>query len=170
MPPAATSKYLRSLGLCADNQGGPVVEVIMGWKWAPVVGAVAGVSAVASAPFAMADPSDFQYVRTVSGAVRCVISVDHIGCERASIDGFPGAPRSQSGPGNFNVAGVDADGTFGYGEGNIGGVDSGEVVLDYGRAFPIKGWTVVPSFDGTHFTNDATGRGMFVSIDGVHPF
>ena len=140
------------------------------WKWAPVVGAVAAVSAVASAPFASADPSDFQYVTTVSGAVRCVISADHVGCERTSIDGFPGAPRSQSGPGNFNVAGVDADGTFNYGEGNIGGVDAGEVVLDYGRIFPIKGWTVLPSFDGTRFTNDATGRGMSVSIDGVTPF
>ena len=96
----------------------------MGWKWAPVVCAVAAVSAVASAPFASADPSDFQYVTTVSGAVRCVISADHVGCERTSIDGFPGAPRSQSGPGNFNVAGVDADGTFNCGEGNIGGVDA----------------------------------------------
>ncbi len=44
------------------------------------------------------------------------------------------------------------------------------MVLDYGRIFPIKGWTVLPSFDGTRFTNDATGRGMSVSIDGVNPF
>jgi hypothetical protein len=49
-------------------------------------------------------------------------------------------------------------------------VDSGELVLDYGRAVEVNGWTVVPSFDGTHFTNDASGRGMFVSIDGVTPF
>ena len=39
-----------------------------------------------------------------------------------------------------------------------------------GRAFDINGWTIVPSFHGTRFTNDASGRGMFVSIDGVTPF
>ena len=139
----------------------------MSTNWTPLAAATA-VAAVVTAPLASA--AEFEYVRTVSGAVRCVVSADHVGCERASIDGFPGAPPSQSGPGNFNIAGVDADGTFNYGEGNIGGVDSGEVVLDYGRAVEINGWTIVPSFDGTHFTNDATGRGMFVSIDGVTPF
>lgn len=142
----------------------------MSSKRVPIVGAIAVASAVASAPSAWADPSDYQYVSTVSGAVRCVISADHVGCERTSIDGFPGAPRSASGPGNFNVAGVDADGTFNWGEGNIGGVDAGEIVLTYDHVFPIKGWTVAPSFHGTRFTNDRTGRGMFVSIDGVNSF
>ncbi len=141
----------------------------MAAKWTLFVGAIAAASAFAATPQAEA-AEEYQYVRTVSGAVRCVISADHVGCERTSIDGFPGAPRSQSGPGNFNIAGVDADGTFDYGEGNIGGVDSAEMTLDYGRAVEINGWTVVPSFDGTHFTNDASGRGMFVSIDGVRPF
>ena len=142
----------------------------MSSKWVPIVGAIAAVFVVASDPSASADPSDYQYVSTVSGAVRCVISADHVGCERTSIDGFPGAPRSASGPGNFNVAGVDADGTFNWGEGNIGGVDASEIVLTYDHTFPIKGWTVAPSFNGTRFTNDRTGRGMFVSIGGVNPF
>ena len=141
----------------------------MTWKRTLTIGAITAASAVALAPTAVA-AEEYQYVRTVSGAVRCVISVDHVGCERTSIDGFPGAPRSPSGPGTFNVAGVDADGTFNFGEGNIGLGDSGEIVLDYGRAVEINGWTVVPSFDGTHFTNDASGRGMFVSIGGVTPF
>ncbi|RDH76925.1 hypothetical protein DVS77_19015 [Mycolicibacterium moriokaense] len=122
------------------------------------------------APSAAADPNDYQYVRTVSGAVRCVISADHVGCERSSADGFPGAPKSQSGPGNWNVAGVDADGVFNWGEGNIGGVDADQVTLTYGQTFHVKGWTVAPSFDGTRFTNDASGRGMFVSIQHVSPF
>ncbi|OBA88283.1 hypothetical protein A5662_25310 [Mycobacteriaceae bacterium 1482268.1] len=148
----------------------PIAEVVMSWKQLPVMGAMAVGAVIASAPSVSAAPGDYQYVRTVSGAVRCVISADHVGCERTSIDGFPGAPRSQSGPGNVNIAGVDADGTFNYGEGNIGGVDSGEVTLDYGRIFRINGWTVLPSFDGTRFTNDASGRGMLVSIDGVTPF
>lgn len=139
----------------------------MSANWTPIAAATA-VAAVVTAPLASA--AEYEYVRTVSGAVRCVISSEHVGCERASIDGFPGAPPSQSGTGNFNIAGVEADGTFNYSEGNIGDVDGGETVLDYGRAVEINGWTIVPSFDGTHFTNDSTGRGMFVSIDGVTPF
>lgn len=122
------------------------------------------------APPASADPSDYQYVRTETGAVRCVISAAHVGCERSSADGFPGAPKSQSGPGNWNIAGIDADGTFNWGEGNIGGVDSDEVTLLYGQMYHFKGWTVLPAFDGTRFTNDASGRGVFVSIDRVSPF
>lgn len=126
--------------------------------------------AVPLAPSASADPSDFQYVRTQSGAMRCVISAAHVGCERTSIDGFPGAPKSQSGPGNWNIAGVDADGVFDWGEGNIGGVDAGEVTLTYGQAYHFKGWLVSPAFDGTRFTNDVSGHGMFVSIGRVSPF
>lgn len=139
-------------------------------KQVPLLGSVAMASAIAAASSVSAAPLEYQYVRTVSGAVRCVISADHVGCERTSIDGFPGAPRSQSGPGNFNIAGVDADGTFNFGEGNIGGVDSHEVVLAYDQTYQINGWTVSPSFGGTRFTNDGSGRGMFVSIDGVNPF
>jgi hypothetical protein len=126
--------------------------------------------AVLLAPVASAGPSDFQYVRTETAAVRCVMSAPHVACERTSIDGFPGAPKSQSGPGNWNVAGVDAGGAFEWGEGNIGGVDAGEVTLTYGQSYHFKGWTVDPSFDGTRFTNDASGRGMFVNIDHVSPF
>jgi hypothetical protein len=98
-----------------------------------------------------------------------VISAPHVACERSSAYGFPGAPTSQSGAGNWNIAGIDANGTFAWGEGNIGGVDAGEVTLVYGQTFHIKGWTVLPAFDGTRFTNDASGHGMFVSIGRVSP-
>ena len=127
--------------------------------------------AVLTAPSAVADPnpSDFQYVRT-AGDVRCVISAEHVGCERSSAGGFPGAPKSQSGSGNFNIASVEKNGAFNWGEGNIGGVDSNQVTLANGRTFNFKGWTVLPSIDGTRFTNPASGHGMFVSIDRVEPF
>ena len=142
----------------------------MSRRWVPIMSAMTVVSAVATAPVVSAAPPEYQYVRTVSGAIRCVISADHVGCERTSIDGFPGAPPSQSGGGNFNIAGVDADGTFNFGEGNIGGADGQEVVLAYDHTYQFNGWTVAPSFSGTRFTNDASGRGMFVSVDGVNPF
>jgi hypothetical protein len=35
-----------------------------------------------------------------------------VGCERSSAYGFPGAPKSQSGAGNWNIAGIDDNGTF----------------------------------------------------------
>ena len=38
--------------------------------------------AVLVAPLASADPNDYQYVRTQTGAIRCVISAPHVGCER----------------------------------------------------------------------------------------
>ena len=126
--------------------------------------------AVLVAPLASADPNNYQYVRTQTGAIRCVISAPHVGCERSSADGFPGAPKSQSGPGNWNMAGIDADGAFNWGEGNIGGVDADEVTLTYGQAYHFKGWLVLPSFDGTRFTNDVSGYGMFVSIGRVSSF
>lgn len=124
--------------------------------------------AMVTAPPAVAYPGEFHYVRTVSGAVRCVISADHVGCERTSAEGFPGAPKSQSGSGNWNIAGVDADGPFNWGEGNIGG-GGNEVTLRYDQIYHFNGWTVAPSSNGTRFTNDASGRGMFVSRHGVSP-
>jgi hypothetical protein len=64
---------------------------------------------------------------------------------------------------------VPAGGVFDWSEGNIGGVDAGEVTLTSGQVYHFKGWTVDPSFDRTRFTNDASGHGMFVSIGRVSP-
>lgn len=137
---------------------------------AAVVGLVSlGVAGVMPAP-AFADPNDYQYVRTESGKVRCVISAAHAACERTSADGFPDAPPSQYG-GHWNVAGLDADGNFEWSEGNIGGgSENNDVVLAYGETYRFKGWTIDPSFDGTHLTNDVSGHGMFVTIDGVSSY
>ena len=50
------------------------------------------------------------------------------------------------------------------------GTPQNDLVLTYGQTFHISGWMVLPSSDGTTFTNDATGHGMFVSIDNVYSF
>jgi hypothetical protein len=34
----------------------------------------------------------------------------------------------------------------------------------------VASWTTLPSSDGTRFTNDGTGHGMFVSVENVAPF
>ncbi len=140
----------------------------MGRRSAAIVGLTA--AALATAPSAPADPSDYQYVRTESGKVRCVVSAGNAACERASVGGFPDAPASQYG-GHWHVAAVDADGNFNWAEANIGGgADPQDVVLTYGDTFRFKGWTILPTFDGTRLTNDVSGHGMFVSIDGVSSF
>jgi hypothetical protein len=99
-------------GVGGPNQGGGVYRI------SALSAAIALANGVA--PAASADPNDFQYVRTQSGVVRCVIT--------------------------------------------------DEVTLVYGETYHIKGWTVLPAFDGTRFTNDASGHGVFVSIGRVSPF
>jgi hypothetical protein len=42
--------------------------------------------------------------------------------------------------------------------------------MAYGTAYRALGWTVHPGGDGTMFTNDATGHGMFVRVEGVEQF
>jgi hypothetical protein len=44
------------------------------------------------------------------------------------------------------------------------------VVRVYGQTYRFNGWTIVSTFDGTRLTNDGTGHGMFVAIDGVSSF
>jgi hypothetical protein len=55
--------------------------------------------------------------------------------------------------------------------GNIPGAHpENDTVLNYGQTYDILGWTILPSSDGTRFTNDGTGHGMFVSVENVAPF
>jgi hypothetical protein len=133
---------------------------------AAVIGMVAALMA-ATTPSAHAEPS--QYVRTESGQVRCVISAGDAACERGSADGFPDAPPGQVG-GHQNIAQVEANGAFSWTEGNIGVGDYQDQVLAYGQTYRFNGWTVVSSVDGTRLTNDGTGHGMFVTVDGASWF
>jgi hypothetical protein len=72
---------------------------------AAVIGMLAAALMAVTTPPAYADPSDYQYVRTESAEVRCVISAAEAACERSSADGFPDAPPNQFG-GHWNVASV----------------------------------------------------------------
>lgn len=113
-------------------------------------------------PAANADVGTF--VQTQSGAVICDVLTDQVGCEH--VGGF-----SQTG-GRYSMAVVGRGGGFQWIDGDIGscGCSGGPMVLNYGTGYHINGWTIRPSFDGTRFTNDATNRGMFVSIDNVSSF
>jgi hypothetical protein len=150
-------------------------------------------------PCAGADPSG-QYVRTESGRVRCLVMAnDHgqgpgVACEAGGLPvdappdqaGFPQAPTNPPAncppppgtylrcvpPMHWDLAVVHASGAFNWADGNIGGggTPQNDLVLNYGQTYHIQGWTILPSSDGTHFTNDGTGHGMFVSIENVYSF
>ena len=39
-----------------------------------------------------------------------------------------------------------------------------------GHAYHMFGWLVQAGAEGARFTNDFTGHGMFVSVDGIQTF
>ena len=145
-------------------------------SWSPAVTALAilvgpVIFALVSGPLprAAAD-SAWQTVKTVSGQVRCVIASDSVGCEHGQ--GFPQAPVDNMGY-HYHIAKMTSGGAFSWVEGNIPGWPEAlgnDVGLTYGQTFRIKGWTILPSSDGTRLTNDGTGHGMFVSIENVYSF
>ena len=121
-------------------------------------------------PCASAYPTS-QYVRTESGKVRCDVQPDSVGCQY--LPGFPQGPVDNWG-GHPDIAKLTSGGAFSWMEGNLatgGSADTqNDVILNYGQSYDIRGWTILPRSDGTRFTNDGTGHGMFVSVDNVSSF
>jgi hypothetical protein len=125
-----------------------------------------------------------QIVRTESGKVRCAVQADRVGCQylpgfrQAPVDPSPPCPPPPGtylrcgGPGiHWDIANVTSGGAFSWMNGNISGAHpENDTVLNYGQSYDILGWTILPNGDGTRFTNDGTGRGMFVSIENVSSF
>jgi len=103
----------------------------------------------------------YVYIETRSGLTRCQLTADAVGCEAEfqnapSIDGFPA-----------NGVNLTADGTVTWIAGNLGDIPT--VALDY-RTYTALGWTIEAAEDGTRFTNDGTGHGMLVRIEGVETY
>ena len=71
---------------------------------------------------------------------------------------------------HWDIAAVTASGDFQWQNGNIGVGDNNDFILNYGQTYLMFGWTILPTSDGTRFTNDGTGHGMFVSIENVYAF
>ncbi|CAM3388945.1 hypothetical protein BST27_27720 [Mycobacterium intermedium] len=139
-------------------------------------------------PSAEADPGPGRYVNvlTPSPPMRCQLSSDDgdrggpkVVCQTA---GFPQAPMDPmpypGWPGDpavlhQNQATITASGEFNWRTANLGLAPAGQpdVTLVIGQAQHLQGWTVVPTSDGTTFTNDATGHGMAIDSEcNVRPF
>lgn len=107
------------------------------------------------------DSSGLVFIETKSGSTRCQISADAVGCESE----FTDSPTIDGEP--ANGVEVYATGDNRWVLGNLGAIPT--VSLDYATYFAL-GWTIDAGTDGTRFTNDDTGHGMFVSTERVDFF
>jgi hypothetical protein len=108
-------------------------------------------------------PNDkgYVFIETKSGSTRCRIDAGNVGCQAQ----FTHSPL-QDGE-HTNGVNITAGGSVQWVLGNIG--DFSPVTIDY-RTYGAAGWTIAAGEDGTRFTNDRTGHGMFVSIEHVDTY
>ena len=103
----------------------------------------------------------YVFIETKSGRTRCQLSRQEVGCESQftdapDVDGYPA-----------NGVRLDPDGQIDWVLGNLGNIPA--VTLDY-RRYTAVGWTIDAGPDGTRITNDDTGHGMVVAVEGVQTF
>lgn len=103
----------------------------------------------------------YVFIQTKSGKTRCQLDEQEVGCEAAFIN----APEIDGLP--ANGVRLSSGGGISWVLGNLGDIPA--VTLDY-RTYSAVGWTIDASVEGTRFTNDSTGRGMVVSVEGVQAF
>lgn len=103
----------------------------------------------------------YVYVETKSGKTRCQLSQQYVGCE----SDFTNAPVIDG----EHATGVSLTpgGQIKWVVGNLG--DIPVVTLDY-RKYSAVGWTIDASEDGTRISNDGTGHGMTIAVEGVKTF
>ena len=101
------------------------------------------------------------FIETKSGKTRCQISRAEVGCESE----FANAPEQNGMP--ANGVNITAEGSMRWVVGNLGNIPA--VTLDY-QTYRALGWTIAADSDGTRFTNDGTGHGMFINTSGVEVF
>lgn len=101
------------------------------------------------------------FIETKSGKTRCQLDQREVGCEAA----FTNAPEVNGS--TANGVRLSATGQISWVLGNLGAIPA--VTLDY-QTYSAVGWTIDAGRDGTRFTNDSTGRGMSISVEGVEGF
>ncbi|CAJ1493359.1 hypothetical protein MU0083_000278 [[Mycobacterium] kokjensenii] len=107
------------------------------------------------------DENGYVFIETKSGRTRCQISTAQVDCEAE----FTDSPMKDGE--HANGVSVSADGDVRWVLGNLG--DIPVVTLDY-LTYRAEGWTIQADIEGTRFSNDRTGHGMFVSIDNVDTY
>lgn len=121
-------------------------------------------SAIAAPPPGEALPANAQgyvFIETKSGQTRCQLNTEMVGCETE----FENSPVVNGEP--ANGVSITSGGTMKWVVGNLGNIPV--VTLDY-RTYEAQGWTIAADEGGTRFTNDRTGHGMLVRVQGVEAF
>ena len=101
------------------------------------------------------------FIETKSGKTRCQLSTEEVGCEAQ----FTNSPEVDGSP--ANGVRLTAGGEVSWVLGNLG--DIAAVTLDY-RKYSAVGWTIDAGEDGTRFTNNRSGHGMIMAVEGVRSF
>lgn len=108
-----------------------------------------------------ANEQGYVYIETKTGKTRCQLNSQTVGCESA----FENSPVVDGAP--ANGVRITSDGSVEWILGNLGNIPT--VTIDY-RTYQAAGWTIAADSAGTRFTNDSTGHGMFVAVEGVDTF
>ncbi|MFD3038002.1 hypothetical protein ACNQR7_12660 [Mycolicibacterium senegalense] len=103
----------------------------------------------------------YVFIETKSGKTRCQLSERDVGCESDFTDA-PVVDGEQA-----NGVRLTSDGQIKWVVGNLG--DIPVVTLDY-RKYSAVGWTIDATEDGTRISNDSTGHGMTIAVQGVKTF
>ncbi len=103
----------------------------------------------------------YVFIETKSGKTRCQLSKQEVGCE----SDFANSPTIDGS--HANGVRLLPSGQINWILGNLG--DIPVVTLDY-RKYSAVGWTIDASSDGTRITNDGTGHGMSIAVEGVETF
>lgn len=102
-------------------------------------------------------------VQTRSGKTACSVRADSVACYVQFV--VPTPIRSGS---PANIVGVRSNGLVEWAIGDPGQLQFR--AMSYGTIYHALGWTIAPTSDDTTFTNDVTGHGMTVSVEGATPF
>lgn len=103
----------------------------------------------------------YVYIETKSGKTRCQLSAENVGCE----SDFTDPPTVDGEP--ANGVEVSAGGSNRWVLGNLGAMPT--VTIGY-ATYSAVGWTIEATSSSTRFTNDQTGRGMYISTEAVEFF
>ncbi|MUL82038.1 MULTISPECIES: hypothetical protein [unclassified Mycolicibacterium] len=103
----------------------------------------------------------YVFIETKSGKTRCQLSKQEVGCE----SDFTNSPMIDGS--HANGVRLTPGGQINWVLGNLG--DIPVVTLDY-RKYSAVGWTIDASTDGTRITNDSSGHGMVIAVEGVKTF
>jgi hypothetical protein len=116
------------------------------------------------APVTLPARAGSAYVKSRSGKTVCHVSAGQVECNVAFTVPTPTFDYGRPATG---VA-VTARGDWQWLVGDPG--DPDYETLMYDTVYRALGWTITPTSEGTTFMNDATGRGMTVSVEGFQPF